>query len=225
MKLGDYVEIQAAVDDPAAAQAFYEGLGFAPVDEDVVTDGTLNIRLRPAAGGVTLAYRGGDRAALAALDPGLAADGETAAFLAEGGLQVTVTAAAGPVPMPEGAPLAATPRSRLGKFGELALPVADAAAAGAFWGRFGFAPLFTAADPYPWGIYSDGLVVLGLHQTRDFAVPHLTYFAADMAGRLAALTAAGLDTRPVPPEVDGRVANAAFTGPGGLHFFLFVGEI
>ena len=49
---------------------------------------------------------------------------------------------------------------------------------------------FTA--PYPWAILSDGLAVVGLHQTTNFAVPTITFFASDMKEKIEKLEAGGL---------------------------------
>jgi hypothetical protein len=31
-------------------------------------------------------------------------------------------------------------------------------------------------QPYPWAILSDGLMLIGLHQTKNFSYPAVTYF-------------------------------------------------
>jgi catechol 2,3-dioxygenase-like lactoylglutathione lyase family enzyme len=216
MKLGDYVEIQTAVGDVAAARAFYATLGFQPVAADVVTDGSLNIRLLPGESQApTLRYAGSDPAAV----------GDGTPIPAPGGISIIRTAEPSDAPMPPGDALTRSPISRCGKFAEFALPVADLDAACAFWQDHGFEQLHYGAGDSPYAILSDGLIVIGLHQTTDFAAPHITYFALDAADRITALAAAGVAMRPVPPEMDGQVVNAAFTGPGGQHFFLFHGEI
>mgnify|MGYP003345278057 CR=1 FL=1 len=40
---------------------------------------------------------------------------------------------------------------------------------------------------------ADSVAVLGLHQTKDFSFPAITYFAPDMKQRIEKLRAAGLD--------------------------------
>jgi hypothetical protein len=69
--------------------------------------------------------------------------------------------------------------------------------------------------------------VIGLHQTSEFRVPHLTYFAADMAERITALRAAGIPVEPLAGQTDQDAgsANGMFAGPGGELFFLFQGDI
>ena len=79
-----------------------------------------------------------------------------------------------------------------GMFGEFAHPVKDMQASMAFWALLGFKAISTFATPYPWAILTDGLSIVGLHQTTDFTDPAITYFAADMKDKIAALKAAGL---------------------------------
>lgn len=223
MKAGNYVEIRNTVGDVATALAFYQKLGFKSVGEDIVTDGSINIHLltgdEPA---LTLSYAGSDLAAALALDIEAQVSGDSVTLTTPDGLQVQLTAQPSSVPMPEGTSLSRTPISELGKFGEFALPVADCAAATTFWEKLGFAPLHLADQPYPWAILSDGLIVIGLHQTKDFAQPHITYFSMDMAERIAQLETDGLAVRYLT-EAD--KSNAAFTAPGDQHFFLFAGEV
>lgn len=226
MALGTAVEVRAVVDDLAGGLAFFDRLGFQRVGEAVVTDGGLNIRLAgDGQPGLRLDYAGGQPGRLAELGLDASGDDRAASFTAPDGLVVRVTAAASSTPMPAGTALTRVPLSRCGKFGEFSLPVADLATAAATWERCGFNRLFTAEEPYPWAILSDDLVVLGLHQTTHFSGPHITYFAADMADRIARFQAEGLAVTPVPPELDGRVVNAVLPGPGRLRLFLFSGEL
>ncbi|MCI0576441.1 MAG: hypothetical protein L0332_23130, partial [Chloroflexi bacterium] len=113
------------------------------------------------------------------------------------------------------------PVTHCGRFGELAVAVPDLAAAGDFWNRFGFATTYQSQEPYPWGIFSDGLMVLGLHQTTEWQGLALTYFAGDMAQRIARLKEAGLVFAQEMAGEDGVVANAILRGPDGEQFFLF----
>jgi catechol 2,3-dioxygenase-like lactoylglutathione lyase family enzyme len=224
MKPGDYVEIRTTVGDIAEAQVFYEKLGFKAVGGDVVTDGSINIRLliddEPSP---SLGYAGSDVAAITtALGFDTPPSHDSTSFTAPDGLNIRLDAQASSVPMPTGTPMSRTAISHLGKFGEFALPVADRDAAIAFWEKLGFEQMYAADEPYPFVIISDGLIVLGLHQTSDFDQPHVTYFAADMAARIARLQADGVVVRFMSED---DKSNAAFTAPGGQRFFLFVGEV
>lgn len=79
-----------------------------------------------------------------------------------------------------------------GMYGEFAHPVKDLSASLAFWEKLGFKALTKFTSPYPWAIASDGLGIVGLHQTENFSEPTITYFAADMKNKIDALKAKGL---------------------------------
>lgn len=217
MKLGSYVEVRISVDDIPAALAALEGLGMKKVGDTVVTDGGLNIGLQTEPlSGAALVYYGADKA-------------ET--LNAPNNVQIIRKAEPAPAPMPEGDIMSRQPVSRLGKFGEYAIPTEDFETSAKFWEAHGFNRLHADSNPYPWGIFSDGLAVIGLHQVDPasgqptFDEPHITYFAGDMAEKIATLKSEGLPVRDVEPFEDGQVVNAVMTGPGGQQIFLFKGEL
>jgi catechol 2,3-dioxygenase-like lactoylglutathione lyase family enzyme len=80
----------------------------------------------------------------------------------------------------------------IGLFGELAHPVADLERSLEFWSLLGFTAISKFASPYPWAIISDGLSIVGLHQTTSFSYPVLTYFAGDMTTKINRLKEHGL---------------------------------
>ncbi len=80
-----------------------------------------------------------------------------------------------------------------GMFGELAHPVTNLLVSIAFWQKLGFTALSTFSSPYPWAIISDGLAVVGLHQTDNFSYPAITFFAADMQEKINKLKEQGLE--------------------------------
>ncbi|HWB25862.1 MAG TPA: hypothetical protein VG738_10305 [Chitinophagaceae bacterium] len=80
-----------------------------------------------------------------------------------------------------------------GMFGELAHPVKQLDASISFWEKLGFKVFSKFAQPYPWAIMSDGLAVVGLHQTNNFSYPVITFFAADMKEKIARLKEQGID--------------------------------
>jgi [ribosomal protein S5]-alanine N-acetyltransferase len=103
-----------------------------------------------------------------------------------------------------------------GLFGELAHPVADLESSITFWGKLGFNAVSKFTAPYPWAILSDGLGVVGLHQTTTFSYPAITYFASDMGEKIARLKKAGLkDLKEQGPS------NAVLTTPELQHVFLY----
>jgi catechol 2,3-dioxygenase-like lactoylglutathione lyase family enzyme len=217
MKLGTYVEVRIAVDDMAAALAWLEQVGMKKVADTVVTDGGLNIGLQTEPlTQPTLVYYGADKV-------------ET--LNAPNNVQIVRKAETAPAPMPEGDIMSRQPVSRLGKFGEYAIPTGDFEASAKFWEAHGFNRLHADSNPYPWGIFADDLTVIGLHQVDPtsgqptFDEPHITYFAGDMADRIATLKGEGLPVRDVEPLEDGQVVNAVMTGPGNQPIFLFNGEI
>ena len=104
-----------------------------------------------------------------------------------------------------------------GMFGEFALPVADLDVSIAFWGKLGFVALSRYGQPRPWAILSDGLAVIGLHQTQEFTQPAITYFAKDMKEKIEHLKTNGLTNF---VEVAGA-ANITLTTPEQQKFNLF----
>lgn len=80
-----------------------------------------------------------------------------------------------------------------GLFGEFAEPVADLELSIAFWAKLGFKALSKYSSPSPWAILTDGLSVVGLHQTKDFAQPVITFFAKDMKEKIEKLKENGLE--------------------------------
>ena len=103
-----------------------------------------------------------------------------------------------------------------GMFGELAQPVVDLDVSIAFWEKIGFMVLSRFSSPYPWAILSDGLGIIGLHQSTHFDFPAITFFAADMKTKIENLKAAGLENF---KERGG--ANIEIATPEQQHIFLF----
>lgn len=73
------------------------------------------------------------------------------------------------------------PNNLCGIFGEIALNIEDIEQEIKFWENIGFRVGERFEEPYPWAIVTDGLFIIGLHQTDEFDKPALTYFAPDMA--------------------------------------------
>ncbi|MCL4264849.1 MAG: hypothetical protein KJ069_16620 [Anaerolineae bacterium] len=228
MKLGDLVQIAIGVPDLAASAAFYETLGFEKLAEDELpwpwkqySDGQ-NLFLLNQDGNqyIGLNYFSTNVAEKVKQLEGIGAefllkeefDGRLhmAIFTDADGLMVgLINNDPTDMPVPAGQPL-----SHCGKFGEFALGVADFQKAAQFWQQLGFTSLYTGSEPYPYGIFSDGLMLLGLHQTDQFQGPCPTYFAVDMPQRIEQLEAQGL-------TIPGGILKA----PGGETLFLFTGEI
>lgn len=85
------------------------------------------------------------------------------------------------------------PNAKCGVFGEFTHFVKDLKQSFDFWKKIGYKPLSVNENPYPWAILSDGLNIIGLHQTSEFTHPvAITYFAPDMEGRIQKLKTQGL---------------------------------
>lgn len=228
MKLGDVVQIAIGVADVTESAAFYETLGFEKLAEsDVpwpwqqVTDGQNLVLLNQDGNQyIGLNYFSTRVDDLVSQLEGLGVefllkqeeDGrlQMALFSDEDGLLVgLINQDPSGMQLPEGEPL-----TDCGKFGEFALGVADFHRASQFWRQFGFEQLYASSEPYPWGIFSDGLIVVGLHQTDAFGGPCMTYFATDMPAKIAKLEDKGLS-----------IGDGVLVAPGGETLFLFEGEI
>ncbi len=80
-----------------------------------------------------------------------------------------------------------------GMYGEFAHRVNDLNVSVSYWEKLGFKALTKFESPYPWAILSDGLAVVGLHQTKNFINPAITYFASDMKDKINKLKNEGLN--------------------------------
>ncbi|MEO8109680.1 MAG: VOC family protein [Ginsengibacter sp.] len=103
-----------------------------------------------------------------------------------------------------------------GLFGEFAHPVADIDKAMLFWEKLGFKILSRMTMPYEWAIISDGLSIVGLHQTTNFSSPTITFFAADMKEKIDKIKSQGLTE-----FIDKGSANITITTPEKQKINLF----
>lgn len=227
MKLGTNHEVRVTTPNPATAEDLFLRFGFLPMEDDsnLLTDGSLYIRF---VAGDTAApkwfYYESDPSELQAAGiPVSTSNGERTVTSPEG-FTVVLSNEKSPAPPLEGTPLERKPLSRLGKFGEFTLPTKDFTASQAFWEKLGFSSPMTMSEPYPWGIFTDGLIILGLHQTEEIPGPMMAYFSSDAPARIAALEADQLPITRIPNpggEGDIGIVNA----PGGLTIMLAQGEI
>jgi hypothetical protein len=79
-----------------------------------------------------------------------------------------------------------------GMFGEFALPVKNLNNSILLWQKLGYKTLSQKTSPYPWAILSDGLGIVGLHQTNNFSDPTITFFASDSKNKIEELKQNGL---------------------------------
>jgi catechol 2,3-dioxygenase-like lactoylglutathione lyase family enzyme len=103
-----------------------------------------------------------------------------------------------------------------GLYGELAHPVTDLNRSILFWEKLGFKVLSKFESPYPWTILTDGLAVTGLHQTKNFSYPAITFFASDMKEKIDQLKNRGLKD-----YADSGPSNTVLTTPEKQHINLF----
>lgn len=230
MKLGMYVEVKLKSKNIDQSMSFYENLGLRKIGDDVMTDGSINIRLSDENfTSPTLSYMGTSGDTIRAIfknQKQSANSVQNAEFKSLNGLTITINRDKSKVKMPAGTPVTRTPISRLGKFGEFSIPVKNVAQAIIFWAKLGFEPLHIAKIPYPYSIISDGLIVLGLHQSGDFKDYTLTYFAEDMEKRVSIFEGEGLQLHPMKSQASQNTYdNAAFMSPDDQQFFLFKGNV
>ncbi|MEO8147712.1 MAG: VOC family protein [Bacteroidia bacterium] len=104
-----------------------------------------------------------------------------------------------------------------GLYGEFAHPVTDLEQSLSYWEQLGFITLSKFESPYRWAIISDGLAVVGLHQTKNFSYPAITFFAADMKDKIEKLKSEGLKEL---ADIDAQ-SNITLTTPETQHINLF----
>lgn len=220
-KLGDISAISISTRDPEQSVAFYQTLGFEILHRSapayswmVLTDGSLLILLqndeKPYTG---LTYFVKD---IEQLVTSLAADGVQFAqtptaqdparpYLIQSpdGMNVQLTPFVEEFAKPPGHTLLTLPPVDMGRpekypnpvcgiFGEFAQSVVDVEQSLLFWKQLGFKILFKATSPGNWAIVSDGVSIVGLHETTPSYSPRITYFAIDMKGRIEKLIHGGL---------------------------------
>ncbi len=223
MKLGTYVEILNYVDDTVAAGAYYQQLGLVALGDDVYTDGRYHLHLMGGQGeNPTLRYFGCDIDALRVSGLDIVDD----ALSSPAGIRILLSSDPPPRQLPHDNVAKAQDITRLGKFGELSAFIPDIEVELAFWEAAGYKVLGKYDQPSPWGIWLDGLFLIGLHQDdvdEPFAICH---FAPDMKEVNADLLAEGFDLKPFDggglPE---DLTYQKLMTPYGILFYLFTGDI
>jgi predicted lactoylglutathione lyase len=109
------------------------------------------------------------------------------------------------------------PNAQCGVFGEFCHPVADLEKSIAYWKKLGFEVKGQMSMPYPHAILSDGLMIIGLHQTKNFNYPAVTYFGLNTEKRVQRLRDQGVTNF---SEMMGK-NNVILNTWEGQHFFLF----
>jgi hypothetical protein len=109
------------------------------------------------------------------------------------------------------------PNKQCGAFGEFCHPVSDLNKSIAYWKKLGFTVRSQMNQPYPHAILSDGLMVIGLHQTKNFDYPAITYFGLNVDKKIQQLKDKGLKNF---TDFMGR-SNVVLKTWEGQHFFIF----
>jgi len=109
------------------------------------------------------------------------------------------------------------PNKQCGAFGEFCHPVTELNKSIEFWKKLGFEVKTQMTAPYPWAIVSDGLMLIGLHQTKDFSYPAVTYFGINTDKRVQQLKQNGVKN--ITDFMGNK--NVVLKTWEGLHFFLF----
>jgi alkylation response protein AidB-like acyl-CoA dehydrogenase len=113
--------------------------------------------------------------------------------------------------------------SACGDFAEISLPVADFAAAQAFWESLGFVAAAEEQAPYPHLCLTSDHVDVAFHQPRLYERPLLVFRAADMAARIARLRELGVPFAPLPRGMG--AAAALIEAPADTPLLLLPGEV
>ena len=235
MKLGESLEVALAVKDLPVSLAFYKTLGFSQFGEPysephpwiVLSDGDVHLGLhqydRPSpilmyfsnrfsetleqvqSLGIDFAERieVEGRLVMAAFDD---PNGQRIGLADLMGAKIEMPAVEGLLP--------------IGAFGEYSIPTADRDVSVDFYRKLGFEGQ-VYDGPYPWAILQDGLITIGLHQTPDFKRPTITYFANDMAERIAWVQEQGIELTFLHQDEGGVENQAGIASPDGQPFFLF----
>lgn len=238
MKLGNVAHIAVSCNDITTSLPFYNALGFTTVytDDETspsiarLTDGMVVLALiREEFGTPALAYFTTDVQSIVHslqqlhidVQTGTGVQGEIiqAHFIGPNGVSVWVHHRENAVqPVGEHNPAC-------GVFGELAIGIDNLASSIEQWERLGFNAVYQNAIPYPFAIVSDGIMIIGLHQSGASYKPTITYFAKDMPDKIAALKEKGIVVyEEFPPQADGSGAGVLIQSPAGQRFFLFEGE-
>lgn len=246
-KLGDMACVYITTPDLDSSVAFYEKLGFPkvasntfPVEWAQCSDGSLVIMMRkdskPYMG---LAYYVNDIDKTVALlkKDSIVFDQEPRAgdpvkryfIKSPDGFSIMLVPNIGGFKQPTGITMASMkpgdfaiadkyPNKQTGVFGEFCHPVANLKLSIAFWKKMGFTVLSEVKMADPYAIVSDGLMIIGLHQTKQFDYPAITYFGLNVAARVGQLKKdKGLQNI---TEMQGK-NNLVLKTWEGQHFFIF----
>ena len=245
-KLGDVACVYITTADLDSSAAVYKKLGFSfvasnsfPVPWSQVSDGSLLIMMRKDAApyiGLTYYVNDLDRVVSQLEKDGIVFDQKPKPgdaikryyIKTPDGFNIMLANNLGSFAQPKGQTMLTMnqadymsaekyPNPQCGAFGEFCHPVTDLSASIAYWEKLGFTVKTKMTQPYPWAILSDGLMLIGLHQTKDFNYPAVTYFGINTDKRVEQLKRQGLHSF---TEMMGK-NNVILKTWEGQHLFLF----
>jgi catechol 2,3-dioxygenase-like lactoylglutathione lyase family enzyme len=235
VKLGESVEIAISCKDVGKSREFYQKLGFTelvgPQKGTVLADGQIRLSLHemnfPTP---VLIYFSPDPAervkALKEQGIGFVNIEEREGRILEAGFSDPNSQEILLVRLERDELLVPKTQGKSGFFGELSIPTSDLKASRAFWEKLGFT--YFAGDEsnvtHPWVVMRDGLMDIGIHQTRNFVAPALTYFARDMVERIEGLKKEGIQFLSEQKDSKGRTTYGVARAPDGQQFFLFYAD-
>ncbi|MBD3285044.1 hypothetical protein GF359_01600 [candidate division WOR-3 bacterium] len=234
MKLGKSATFTLAVKELEEEIGFYEKLGYALLGRTettaALTDGQIRLSLQQGefttpmityfADDITPIVEGVERAGVELVHKNELEGKIHEAGFADPNCQpvLLVTLETDELTAPEG-------KARCGIFGEYSIPTENLTESIEFWSRLGFERVGGDDEkPYPWAILADGMLILGLHQTPDFKIPFLTYFAKDMAERISSLKEAGIEFAEEKTNDKDEIVYALAVSPSGQRISLFYAE-
>jgi predicted lactoylglutathione lyase len=245
-KLGEAACVYITTADLDSSVALYEKLGFQKTGSNTfpapwaqVSDGSLVIMLRKEATAyIGLTYYSGNVEKLAA---DLEKDGivftqqpkegdqiKRYYFKSPDGFNIMLASNTGGFQQPKGMTMVDMkpedfmkpekyPNKECGVFGEFCHPVANLAASLSFWKKIGFTAKYETAAPYPHAILTDGLMIIGLHQAKNFDYPAITYFGLNTEKKIQLLKEKGLSNFAVMAGKNNQV----LVTWEKQHFFIF----
>jgi predicted lactoylglutathione lyase len=235
VKLGESVEIAVSCKDVVKSREFYETLGFTelvgPQKGTVLADGQIRLSLHQADFSTpVLIYFSPDPTErvriLKEQGIGFSNIEEKAGRILEAGFSDLNGQEILLVRLERDELLAPKTQAKSGFFGELSIPTRDLKSSRAFWEKLGFT--YFAGDEsnvtHPWVVMRDGLMDIGIHQTRSFVAPTITYFARDMFERIEALKKEGIQFLSEQKDKKGRTTYGVARAPDGQQFFLFYAD-
>lgn len=233
-KPGTYAGITYTTPDLEKGAAYFHHLNYKEVkrteDGIYLTDGSVLLKLEEGTNtGYRITYYSDEPQALShqLLEKGLIVENSV---ISAGKCDILIRDKESGIPEPNGTSFMTMspadygneskyPNEKCGAYGEWAIPVTDLEERVAWWEQLGFEASMKKNEPYPHAIMTDGLLIVGLHQTSEFTEPTLTYFAPNMEPKVKALRQEGLEG--IKTIMGNTDKNVELHTPGGQKIFLF----